>query len=106
MIANDTSTRIAAVNDEFRHSMKDCIVTKGVGELTLILADIFDEVRQYKDFTEDNDPYGEHDFGSFEFLGIKLFWKIDYYDKELKCWHDPLDPGCHRVLTIMKAEEY
>jgi hypothetical protein len=27
-----------------------------------------------------NDPYGEHDFGSFELAGEKFFWKIDYYD--------------------------
>jgi len=43
--------------------------------------------------TSDNDPHGEHDFGSFELAGNKFFWKIDYYDRRLK-WgsEDPADP--------------
>ena len=42
--------------------------------------EIREKVRLYNDFTEDNDPHGEHDFGSFEHNGKKIFWKIDYYD--------------------------
>lgn len=38
--------------------------------------------------------------------GQKVFWKIDYYDAELKYGKDPLDPKCNRVLTIMLASEY
>lgn len=41
-------------------------------------------VRGYSDFTEDNDPWGEHDFGSFELDDRTLFWKIDCYDTELE----------------------
>ena len=63
-------------------------------------------VRDYTDFNEDNDPYGEHDFGSLKVAGEKIFWKIDYYDESLSKWCDPLDPDCQRVLTIMLAEEY
>jgi len=37
-------------------------------------------VQAYDDFNERNDPYGEHDFGSFEFCGETIFWKIEYYD--------------------------
>jgi uncharacterized protein DUF3768 len=65
-------------------------------------------VREFSDFTEDNDPDGEHDFGIFELDGIALNWKIDYYDRDLKYGSaDPSDPEkTRRVLTILLAEEY
>ncbi len=97
---------IAKLNDKFRRSMTGCTVSRGVAEYALLLPDIFAKVRDFADFNKDNDPHGEHDFGSFELLGIKFFWKIDYYDQELKFWCDPLDQRCRRVLTIMCAEEY
>ena len=64
--------------------------------------------RDVLDFTEDNDPHGEHDFGSFELAGRKFFWKIDYYDANMEFGsEDPADPAkTTRVLTIMLAEEY
>lgn len=100
------AAKIAKKNDEMGRSMTGCTVTRGIAELTPIMNDIFVRVRDFKEFTEDNDPYGEHDFGAFEILGIKVFWKIDYYDEELKAWCDPLDLKCRRQLTIMRADEY
>lgn len=102
----ERAAKIAELNDSHRQSMTGCIVTKGVAQMTPLMNDIFVGVRDFSDFTEDNDPYGEHDFGSIDILGIKIFWKIDYYDEELKLWCDPLSPACRRQLTIMKAEEY
>jgi Protein of unknown function (DUF3768) len=69
---------------------------------------IYAVVQSFKDFTEDNDPHGEHDFGSFEYAGERCFWKIDYYDKAMEYGSDdPADPAkTTRVLTIMLAEEY
>ncbi|MEP4125327.1 MAG: DUF3768 domain-containing protein, partial [Lentilitoribacter sp.] len=65
-------------------------------------------VSEFNVFTDDNDPYGEHDFGSFEFGGKKCFWKIDYYDLNYQGGSD--DPSdlskTNRVLTIMLADEY
>jgi hypothetical protein len=60
------------------------------------------------EFTDDNDPYGEHDFGSFGLCNRKFFWKIDYYDPQLEYGsEDPTDPQkTTRVLTLMLAEEY
>ena len=29
-------------------------------------ANVLSTVRQFSDFTEDNDPHGEHDYGSFD----------------------------------------
>ncbi len=105
-VVNETSARIAAKNDEFRRNMEGCTVTKGVAAIGQDANEVFVKVRDFVDFTEDNDPYGEHDFGSFTVSGVKIFWKIDYYDENLEKWCDPLSPGCHRVLTIMLADEY
>ena len=62
----------------------------------------------YDDFCHANDPYGEHDFGSFEADDQKIFFKIDYLDKALTAHSpDPSDPSVtERVITIMLAEEY
>ena len=43
------------------------------------LAAVVELVRAFDDFSEDNDPYGEHDFGAFEYQGQTINWKIDYY---------------------------
>lgn len=65
-------------------------------------------VETFDDFTEENDLYGEHDFGAFTSNGHKIFWKIDYYYQSMQ-WAspDPTDPSLtNRVLTIMLASEY
>ncbi|MCA9325927.1 DUF3768 domain-containing protein [Candidatus Saccharibacteria bacterium] len=110
------TSRICALNDLFRRAAcgpmivnGQLVATRGVvdqGEDFLARAIL--AVRSFSDFTEDNDPYGEHDFGAFILDGQKLFWKIDYYDTDLK-FHspDPADPDVtRRVLTIMLASEY
>jgi len=65
-------------------------------------------VMAFDDFNADNDPHGEHDFGSFELEGDKLFWKIDCYDLAGEFGSEgPIDPKkTLRVLTVMLAEEY
>jgi len=65
-------------------------------------------IATFTDFTEGNDPYGEHDFGAFDLFGERLFWKLDYYHPDRDS-HAP-DPSsielCRRVLTVMLAQEY
>ena len=101
------SARIATLNDAARRNVMSYMTSAGVISLeSSIVGDIYTAVYNYKRFTEDNDPYGEHDFGSFKIHGHKIFWKIDYYDQQLQYWCDPLDPECRRVITIMLAEEY
>ncbi len=97
---------IAKLNDRFRGMCLDVFYTAGVRDGVMDLIGLSRKVELYSSFSEDNDPYGEHDFGSLVFEGKKVFWKIDYYDRELKHWCDPLDPNCRRVLTVMLAEEY
>ena len=73
------------------------------------IIDVWMKVRSFNSFTEGNDPYGEHDFGSVTLdTGEKIFWKIDYFDNALKMHSaDAANPAItHRVLTIMLASEY
>ncbi len=100
------SVRIARLNDEYRKSMEGCTVTQGIVAMGPAVTEVFTGVRNYKDFVEDDDPRGEHDFGSLTIQGEAIFWKIEYYDESLKHWCDPLDPDCQRVITIMLAEEW
>lgn len=99
------AARIAVRNDDFRHSVANTVITPGVIALEDVLG-LMRKVYEYKDFNEDNDPYGEHDFGSFDWHGERIFWKINYYNGEYQYWCDPLSPECERVMTIMLAEEY
>lgn len=103
------SSKIAALNDAFRAGTGGgrLFVTArliGRSDLDAILA----RVKCFKDFTDANDPYGEHDFGSFEQNGELIFWKVDYYDLDLRNGSpDPGNPAVTtRVLTVMLAEEY
>ena len=97
---------IAKLNDRFRGMCLDVFYTSGARDGIMDLIGLSRAVESFNRFTEDNDPYGEHDFGSLVFEGKKVLWKIDYYDQELKMWCDPLSPKCRRVLTIMLVEEY
>ena len=65
-------------------------------------------VARANSFNDDNDPWGEHDFGAVEVLGSKVFWKIDYFDATLTAGaEDPSDvKTCVRVLTVMLPDEY
>ena len=106
------SDRIRALNDSFRaggSSGGTWLVTTGVEALgPYFVLEALRQVRAYDRFTADNDPHGEHDFGSFELSGERLFWKIDYYDPDLQRGSsDPGDPALtRRVLTLMLASEY
>ena len=93
------------LNDQFRESGFGVTLTNGVQSVE-DLPGLFQAVRDFNDFTESNDPYGEHDFGSLVWHGEKVFWKIDYYDQESQMWEDPTSQRCRRVMTVMLAKEY
>lgn len=85
------------------------ITTQGVSSLgSEGMSDVVQMVRLFSDFSEDNDPNGEHDFGSFEYHGSTYIWKITYYDTTYSGLSvDPSVPSItHRVLTIMHSTEY
>lgn len=102
----ERAAKIAALNDKARSTGMRVVLTAGVNDTLPDVMGLMQAVHEFDRFTEDNDPYGEHDFGSLEWHGSKVFWKIDYYDPELRYGRDPLDVECKRVLTVMLASEY
>jgi uncharacterized protein DUF3768 len=108
----DTKTaRIRALNDQLRQNFADgiAVMTPGVAALGAEAVErIVKTIAVFDDFCHANDPHEEHDFGSFEAEGRKIFFKIDYFDRDLSMHSpDPADPNVtERVITIMLAEEY
>jgi hypothetical protein len=98
-------TQIAKLNDAFRRGGFGVTITVGARALDDVEG-LLRAVREYDKFTEDNDPYGEHDFGSIAWQGLKVFWKLDYYDRQLQYGEHPLSRNCQRILTVMLADEY
>jgi hypothetical protein len=110
---NDTSTaKIRSLNDSFRQQLViggTVLLTPGVSRLPETRrAVLLDLVRKFDKFTPDDDPYGEHDFGAVGLAGEWYFFKIDYYDQSKTAGSpDPADPAVtHRVMTVMRADEY
>lgn len=105
--------RVRELNDLFR--------VQGVGNGTVLItsgiqcegadsvSSVVEAVRTFADFNDENDPWGEHDFGAVEVEGQKVFFKLDYY-ADGDCSAGSENPAnasmTHRVLTIMLAEEY
>lgn len=105
------TARIRALNDRARllQTGDRVVLTSGVVSFgPAFIERALDQVAAYDSFDADSDPWEEHDFGALEIGGVKLFWKIDYYDPSLTCGtEDPSDEvTCRRVLTVMLAEEY
>lgn len=109
-MTNARTRRIRELNDAFRATLaggkaffSPGVSRRGEAFSTAALA----AVRTFADFTAENDPHGEHDFGVFRIGDEKMAWQIDYYDPSLDFGsQDPADPvQTTRVLTIMLAEE-
>jgi hypothetical protein len=108
-----TRERIRDLNDAFRKTFDPAlgrtVLTAGVNALPSdVRAMAIRKVVTFDAFNGDNDPHGEHDFGSFDLAGRKFFFKVDYYDPSLEAGSDdPADAAkTTRVLTLMLAEEY
>ena len=103
---------IRRLNDELRKGLLadgQILITAGIADLgDGDVNEIMKLVAGFDEFSIENDPYGEHDFGVVQFEGNKIFWKIDYYNRDLSSGsEDPSDPKkTKRVLTIMLASEY
>jgi Protein of unknown function (DUF3768) len=105
------SDRIRVLNDNFRSTFVggQVVMTQGVDALPIdTKARVLLAVQSFSNFTKDNDPHGEHDFGSFKVEGETYFFKVDYYSLDMQAGsEDPADPNVTtRVLTIMRADEY
>ncbi len=102
----DRAHRIRELNDAFRASFTGgkVMVTEGVDALAVdVKTAALANVQTFDAFTKDNDPYGEHDFSSFDLAGEKFLFKIDLYAEP-----DVKSANGESVvtLTIMLAEEY
>jgi Protein of unknown function (DUF3768) len=123
-MTTSNAKRIAELNDRFRSatanddpaglSLGKKLFTCGIRDLGLLATvEIAERVAAFDSFTPDNDPHREHDFGSIDYNGQRVFWKIDYYagaslgtGRDMGS-EDPGDPAqTLRVLTIMLASEY
>ena len=110
----DIETRTAKIrelNDLFRSTFLtgQVLLTPGIAGLPAeTKSKVIEAVQSFTDFTPDNDPHGEHDFGAVTVDQNKVFWKIDYYNRTLDGGsEDPANPDfTARVLTIMLAMEY
>ena len=110
-ISADSPNSIRDLNDNLRVHGRGGRLMMTVGIQALGAAKIrriMEEIARFDKFTEDNDPYSEHDFGKVVVDGLKVLWKIDYYDKNLEFGSpDPSDPKLTtRVMTVMCSDEY
>jgi hypothetical protein len=103
--------RIRTLNDQLRQKLEGgrAVMTPGIAAFGQeAVQRLVQTISVFDDFCTANDPHGEHDFGEFEFDGVSVMFKIDYFDKDLK-FHspDPADPAVtERVITLMLATEY
>ena len=80
--------KVRELNDVARHSLQGCrvMVTRGVAALDSLDA-VLAAVRDYSDFNSSNDPYGEHDFGSFAVAGERFFFGSSTTTTQTCRWH-------------------
>jgi hypothetical protein len=103
--------RIRELNDQLRRTAIGgrIVITSGIHALgTAAVCQVLAAVAGFDEFTEDNDPWGEHDCAVLTVNGRRVIFKIDYFDRDLR-WHSPdaSDPTVtERVLTIILSEEY
>jgi hypothetical protein len=105
------AARIRELNDQLRCKAIGgrIVITRGIEALGAdAVRSVLTAVATFDDFTEDNDPWGEHDCAVLTVEGRRIIFKTDYYDRDLR-WHSPdaSDSAVtERVLTIMLGEEY
>jgi hypothetical protein len=108
---SDKAGRIRHLNDLLR--------CQGIGGQVMITAGLdafgeekvqrlLKEVAAFTAFDDSNDPHGERDCATLEVEGIKIIFKIDYFDRNLELHSpDPAEPAVTaRVMTVMLADEY
>lgn len=109
-MSTDTD-RIRMLNDDLRRHLVGggAVITPGIAALgSEAVVRLVQTIAVFDDFCHANDPHEEHDFGSFKFDEVDVFFKIDYFDKSMN-FHspNPADPTVtERIITIMLAEEY
>jgi Protein of unknown function (DUF3768) len=103
--------RVRALNDELRKTGAggNTYLTRGLIEKGAdFIAKATAAVRAFDAFSDDNDPWQEHDCATLDVDGETVMFKVDYYDVNMEYGSpDPADPKVtRRVLTIMLASDY
>ena len=96
------------LNDQLRSKASAVVQHPGIQAPVRTVRDVLTAVARFDDFSEDNDPWGEHDCAVLTVDGRRIIFKIDYFDRDLRC-HSPdaSDPAVtERVRTVMLSEEY
>ena len=107
---------IAAQNDRFRQTFGAdfslpgrVVITRGVqargaGFLQKLMA----AVQAFDRFEASNDPYGQRDFGEVEIDGVRVWFKLDLFDRAFRYGSEnPADPAVtRRVMTLLLPDEY
>ncbi|UXT53236.1 DUF3768 domain-containing protein (plasmid) [Agrobacterium tumefaciens] len=112
-MSDSRTIKIRELNDELRtkgYALNGRIVAMGrlgqdheAKQIRVVLG-----ASEFNQWTEGDDPYGEHDFGKFEVDGDAFIFKIDYYDlDETHGSEHPEDQKTTiRVMTLMYADDY
>jgi hypothetical protein len=109
-MSTDTD-RIRMLNDHLRKHLTGgrALITLGIAAMGAEAVErLVKTIAVFDDFCLANDPHDEHDFGCFDFDGVQVAFKIDYFDRKLE-FHSPnaADPAVtKRVITLMLASEY
>jgi hypothetical protein len=71
------TAEVRRLNDSFRQNLIGgrVMMTRGIVGRPDCNA-ILEAVKHFDAFTNDNDPYGEHDFGELEMGRDSIFWKL------------------------------
>jgi hypothetical protein len=112
LVLSQTNTEIIRdLNDRARTTFTGCVVM-----MTATLAhsceevrsEVLRRVREFRHFNEDNDPWSEHDFGSFKIAGQSFNFRIDCYDREMEHGSpNAANPDITtRVITIGPAADF
>ena len=114
----EETAAIAGQNDQLRlgllagipNGMKArVLVTPGISAKGPVFVSLcLRSISMFKDFSEDNDPWGDRGFAALTVEDTRIYFKIDLYDEACEYGSDdPANPDrTTRVLTILLPSEY
>ena len=85
---DEATQSIAHLNDQARTTLTNCklIITRGIDLLGEETVDcILNLVKSFDDFSERNDPFGEHDFGVIRINYEDSFNQSIFWDNTVYC---------------------
>jgi Protein of unknown function (DUF3768) len=102
---SETTEQIRAAYDKLRTTGEGGSMYQTDGFASLPEADrqlAISKIRLFNDFTPENDPHGEHDFGSVKVNGVRIYFKCETHG----ILHMNGKVKKQRMMTVMLADEY